>query len=66
MACDVLAIPISTDALESTFSIDARMLTKYRSCIFPEKAQALICTCNWINCYAIGNFFYKPLAMFLT
>ncbi|KAL4568270.1 hypothetical protein LXL04_023878 [Taraxacum kok-saghyz] len=54
MAMDVLAIPVSTVASESTFSARGRVIDAYRSSLGKETVQKLICGADWIrNLYGI-------------
>ena len=46
LARDVLAIPVSTIALESAFSTGGGILDPYRSSLAPKVAEALICAQN--------------------
>ena len=49
IAQDVLVMPISTVASESTFSTSGRVLDPFRSSLTPKIIQALICTQDWLR-----------------
>ncbi|KAM3303637.1 hypothetical protein P3S67_014667 [Capsicum chacoense] len=49
IARDVLSIPVSTVASESTFSTGGRILDSYRSSFSAKMVEALICTQQWIR-----------------
>lgn len=46
---DVLAIPISTVAYESTFSTGGRIIDSFRSSLTTRDVETLIYTQNWIR-----------------
>jgi len=49
IARDVLAVPASTVASESAFSIYERVITDHRSSLAPETVEALMCFGDWIK-----------------
>ena len=49
MAADILAIPISTVASESTFSAGGRVIDEYRSKLNEDSIEALICGGDWLR-----------------
>ena len=49
VACDVLAIPVSTIASEFAFSTWGRVLDPFCSSLSPNTVEALICTQNWLR-----------------
>ena len=49
MAHDILAIPISTVASESTFNTSGWVLDAFRSSLTPKLVKALICDQDWIK-----------------
>lgn len=51
MACDILAIPISTVASEATFSAGDRVIDTYRASLSIDTVQALICGGDWVRNY---------------
>ncbi|XP_019173798.1 PREDICTED: zinc finger BED domain-containing protein RICESLEEPER 2-like [Ipomoea nil] len=48
MAADILAIPVSTVALEATFSAGTRVIDSYRASLLPKTVQALLCGGDWL------------------
>jgi len=48
IARDVLTIPISTIASESTFGIGGQILTPHRSRLHYTTLEALICSKSWL------------------
>ena len=54
---DIYTILISTIALESTFRIGGRMVSKHRSRLHPDTLEALMCAQSWLWKEIEGNQF---------
>ncbi|XVF55831.1 hypothetical protein PTKIN_Ptkin06aG0068100 [Pterospermum kingtungense] len=48
MARDILSIPITTVASESTFSVRGKVLDQYHSSLKPDIVEAIVCTKDWL------------------
>ncbi|KAG6519434.1 hypothetical protein ZIOFF_022928 [Zingiber officinale] len=49
MACDILSIPITTVASESTFSAGGRVIDNYHASLGVETVQVLLCGEDWFR-----------------
>ncbi|XP_035547471.1 zinc finger BED domain-containing protein DAYSLEEPER-like [Juglans regia] len=48
MARDILSVPVSTVASESTFSVGRRIIDQFRSALKADIVEALVCTRDWL------------------
>ena len=48
MARDLMSIPITTVASQSSFSTRKNILTSYQSRLLPENVEAMLCTKSWL------------------
>ncbi|CAN6171584.1 unnamed protein product [Urochloa humidicola] len=49
LAKDILAVPVSTVASESSFSTGGRILDSFRTSLSATTVEALICTQSWLR-----------------
>lgn len=55
MARDILAIPISTVAYESSFRAGCRFMNEFRCSLNHEMVEALVCVEDWLRCDKSDN-----------
>jgi hypothetical protein len=48
LARDILIIPVTTVASESTFSTSGRLLSSHRNSFHPRTLKALMCAQSWL------------------
>ncbi|CAH1412630.1 unnamed protein product [Lactuca virosa] len=48
LAMNILCVPVSTVASESTFSLGGRVLNEYQSSMKPDIVEAVICSRDWL------------------
>ena len=51
IARDILAIPITTVAFESTFSTGGRVVSPHRNKLHPSTLEVLMCCQSWLRAY---------------
>lgn len=51
LARDILAIPITSVASESAFSMGGRIVTKYRGALLPKHIEVMVTSQNWSRGY---------------
>ncbi|XP_074367181.1 zinc finger BED domain-containing protein DAYSLEEPER-like [Apium graveolens] len=49
MACDVLAVPVSTVSSESAFSTGSRVIDNFRTSLLPKTVETLLCAQSWLK-----------------
>ncbi|KAL9668036.1 hypothetical protein QQ045_002408 [Rhodiola kirilowii] len=54
-ACDILAIPITSVALESAFSAGSRVIDPYRASLGIDTVQMLLCGGDWLRKFYFYN-----------
>ncbi|KAK1577904.1 hypothetical protein Q3G72_025896 [Acer saccharum] len=55
IARDILAIPVSTVASESSFSTGGRIVNAQRNRLLPSTLEAIMCTQKWLWAGKKGN-----------
>ncbi|XP_060675824.1 zinc finger BED domain-containing protein RICESLEEPER 3-like [Ziziphus jujuba] len=60
IARDILAIPVSTIASESTFSTGGRFVSPHRSRLHPKTVEAFMCAQDWLWAEVNASSYVKP------